>query len=141
MTPEDSKEKAYDPIPETPDDKRGKVLKGRAKELSHKEPNAEQHKKRRLTFWERWMPTIMVGLFALLLMGYNYLFMQTLWLYSLTMVLSCTLVGPLAVLWGRKVPITTIQMMLNLLATFFVILVLSFLFMVLPEMLGQVPMR
>lgn len=92
--------------------------------------------KKSLSFWQRWMPAVVMCAVTFVVMLVNYFTIDRTSIYTLAMVGGCLLIMPLALMWGRKHPLTLQQVMLNMIVVVSFVLVISFLFMVLPSMIG-----
>ncbi|MDN4754533.1 hypothetical protein QYZ87_08360 [Porphyromonadaceae bacterium W3.11] len=88
-----------------------------------------------LTVVDKWAPTFIVCAIALVVMLVNFLTIDMTQIYTFTMLASCILSVIVSVWWARKHPINTVDILFNVIAIFGFILLISFLFMVLPTLL------
>lgn len=90
-------------------------------------------------WYDKWAPTLIVASVVLVVMTLNRIFWNVTWLYTLTMI-GGTLLGALyALWWARRKGQTFALVFFNLIVMVFLIMTISFFFMVLPELLSPAP--
>lgn len=89
------------------------------------------------SFTDRWWPGIIACSFALITMLVNFLTINSSRIYSLVMTISTQLALFLPILFGKNKTINTVDLILNIVGTIAIIIILSFLFMVLPSIIAE----
>lgn len=88
-------------------------------------------------FTDRWWPGIISCSLALITMLINRFTINSDRVYSLIMLLSTQLTFFLSLFFGKKQTINTVDTILNIVGTLAIIIILSFIFMVLPSIIEQ----